>query len=52
MVIVDNLAAHAFGGFFCSFSMVYRFCRFCNCFKEQRERNAPLAEMQLRTLEA
>ena len=49
MVIADNLAAHALGGFFCSFSMVNRVY---NCSKEQRERNASLAEMQLRTLEA
>ena len=52
MVIADSLAAHELGGFFCNFSMVNRFCRFCNCFKEHRERNAPLSEMQLRTLEA
>ena len=32
--------------------MVNRFCRFCNCSKERRERNAPVVEMQLRTLEA
>ena len=52
MIIADNLVVHALGGFFCSFSMVNRFCRFRNCSKEQQERNAPLAEMQLRTLEA
>ena len=42
----------ALRGFFCSFSEVNRFCRFCNCSKQQRERNAPPAEMQLRILEA
>ena len=25
----DNLAAHAIGGFYCNFSTVKRFCRFC-----------------------
>ena len=52
MIIVDNLVAHALGGFFCSFSMVNQFCRFCKCPKEQRERNSSVVEMQLTTLEA
>ena len=30
MVIADNLAAHALGCFFCNFSTVQRFWRFCN----------------------
>ena len=29
MMVADNLAAHAVGGFFCNFSTVKRFCRFC-----------------------
>ena len=29
MIITDNLAAHALGGFFCNFSTVQQFCRFC-----------------------
>lgn len=29
MLIADNLLAHAIGGFFCNFSTVDRFCRFC-----------------------
>ena len=28
MVIADNLAARALGGFFCNFPTVQRFCRF------------------------
>ena len=39
MIIADNLAAHALGGFFCSFSMVNPLCRSCNCSKEQCERS-------------
>ena len=35
MVIADNLAAHALGGFFCNFSMIQRFCRFCNIRRDQ-----------------
>ena len=35
MVVCDNLAAHALGGYFCNFSSVKRFCRFCNCTKDQ-----------------
>ena len=29
MMVADNLAAHAIGGFYCNFSTVKRFCRFC-----------------------
>ena len=35
MVIADNLAAHALGGFFSNFSTIQRFCTFCNCRKSQ-----------------
>ena len=35
MFIADNLAAHALGGYYCNFSTVQRFCRFCNCLKSQ-----------------
>ena len=31
MVVAHNLAAHALEGFYCNFSTVARFCRFCNC---------------------
>ena len=34
-VSIDNLAAHALAGFYCNFSTVARFCRFCNCTRDQ-----------------
>ena len=40
-VVADYLAAHALGGFFCSFSTVQRFCRFCNCSQEYLKANLP-----------
>ena len=39
MIVADNLAAHALGGFFCNFGTVKRFCRFCNCTKDQLAAN-------------
>ena len=33
-LVADNLAAHTIGGYFCNFSTVHRFCRFCNCCKD------------------
>ena len=33
MVIADNLAAHALGGFFFNFSRVYYFCGYCGISK-------------------
>ena len=35
IVLADNVAAHALGGFYCNFSTVARFCRFCNCTRDQ-----------------
>ena len=35
MVVAHNLAAHALEGFYCNFSTVARFCRFCNCTRDQ-----------------
>ena len=52
MVIADNLAAHALGGFFCNFSTVQRFCRFCNCRKSQLDENLPVSTFVLRTKNA
>ena len=43
MVITDNLAAHALGGFFSNFSTVQRFWRFCNCRKSQLDENLPVS---------
>ena len=52
MIIADNLAAYALGGFFCNFSIVQRFCRFCNCSKSQLDENLPLSTFVLRTKNA
>ena len=49
MVVADNLAAHALGGFFCNFSTVQRFCRFCNCRKNELHENLPIKNFVLRT---
>ena len=35
MVVAGNLAVHALGGFFCRFSTVQKFCRFCNVSKNK-----------------
>ena len=51
MVVADNLAAHALGGFFCNFRTVLRFCRFCNCNKENLKANLPPLSFSLRTSE-
>ena len=52
MVIADNLAARALGGFFCNFSTVQRFCRFYNCRKCQLIENIPIGSYILRTKNA
>ena len=52
MVITDNLAAHALGGFFSNFSTVQRFWRFCNCRKSQLDENLPVSTFALRTKNA
>ena len=49
MLIADNLAAHDIGGYFCNFSTVHRFCRFCNCRKNQLEQCLPIKTFSLRT---
>ena len=41
MIVADNLAAHALGGFFCNFSTVQKFCRFCNITKAQQNEKNP-----------
>ena len=52
MVIADNLAAYALGGFLCNFSTVQKFCRFCNCRKSQLYENLPVSTFILRTKNA
>ena len=51
MVAADNLAAHALGGFFCNFSTVQHFCRFCNCSQENLKANLPSSSFSPRTSE-
>ena len=51
MVIADNSAAHGLGGFFCNFSTVQRFFRFCNCCKNQINENLPIENFILSTEE-
>ena len=47
MLIADNLAAHAIGGYFCNFSTVHRFCRFYNYCKNQLEQCLPIKTFTL-----
>ena len=49
MVVADSLAAHALGGFFCNFSTFQRFCRFCNCRKNQLLESLLIKNFVLRT---
>ena len=49
MVVADNLAAHAQGGFYCNFSTVARFCRFCNCTRDQLHGNVEFSNFIERT---
>ena len=49
MVVADNLAAHALGGFFYNFSTVETFCRFCNCRKNELRENLAINNFVLRT---
>ena len=51
MVVADNLAVHALGVFFffCNFSTVKRFCRFCYCTKDQLADNTKIGKVSLRT---
>ena len=49
MIIADNLAAHALGGFFCNFSTVQRFCRHCNFTKDQLQHPETLFDFGVRT---
>ena len=51
MVVCDNLAAHALGGYFCSFSTAQCFCRFCNCKKDQLQEPSHISHYTLCTKE-
>ena len=51
MVVADNLATHALGVFFCNFSTMQRFCRFCNCSQENLKANLPYSSFALRKRE-
>ena len=52
MVVAGNHAAHALGDYFCKFSTVSKFCRFCNFTKNQMLENFNSNEWVLRTKEA
>ena len=52
MVVADNWASHALGGFFCNFSTVRRFCRFCSITKAQQNEKIPISHFTLRTKNA
>ena len=49
MIIADNLAAHALAGFYCNFSTVNRFCRFCNITKAELQEGKKITSFTLRT---
>ena len=48
MAVADNLAAHALGRFFCNFSTVQRFCRFCNIRRDQLNQRNLVSNFNLR----
>ena len=49
MVVADNLTAHALGQFYCILSEVARFCRFCNCTRDQLHGNVKFSNFIERT---
>ena len=51
MIVSDNLAAHALGGFMCNFSTVDRFCRFCTFSKKKSSTKTRTSELTMRTKE-
>ena len=51
MVIADNLVAHALDGFFCNFSTVNHFCRYCDFSKVMLGNNFKSTEFVMRTKE-
>ena len=51
MVIADNLSAHALGGFFCNFSTINHFCRYCDFSKVMLGNNFKSTEFVMCTKE-
>ena len=51
MIVADNLAAHALGGFMCNFSTVDRFCRFCTFSKKKSDPKSRATTFSLRDKE-
>ncbi|XP_066933831.1 uncharacterized protein [Clytia hemisphaerica] len=49
MLIADNLAAHAIGGFYCNFSTVQKFCRYCEIDLASLSFNTKTEDFELRT---
>ena len=49
MVIADNLAAHALGGFFCNFRTVNDFFRYCDFSKVMLGNSFKSTELVMRT---
>ena len=43
MVVADNLAGHTLTRFYCNFSTVARYCRFCNCTRDHLDGNLELS---------
>ena len=50
MLIADNLAALAIGGHHCNFSLVKRFCRFCQLLKANINETIHIDEFEMRTI--
>ena len=50
MIIADNLAQHALGGYFESFSKVHRVCRYCMCLRTEMHKCLNDLSTQKRTV--
>ncbi len=49
MLIADNLAAHAIGGFYCNFSTVQNFCRYCEIDLDSLSFDTKIKDFKMRT---
>ena len=49
MVVCDNLAVHALGGYVCNFGSVKSLWRFCNCTKDQIQEAIPSSNFTFST---